>query len=43
MPDLRNNETQPDSGTDWRLFEIHKASMEAVGKAQGRFVNALLS
>jgi len=43
MPDLRNDETQPDSGTDWRLFEIHKASMEAVGKAQGRFVNALLS
>lgn len=34
---------QVESEISWRLFEIHKSSMDAVGKAQGRFVNAILA
>ena len=42
MPGLLNENQERNQDLEWRLFEIHKASMAEVGKSQSRFVTALL-
>ena len=42
MPRPLNENEERNQDLEWRLFEIHKASMAAVGKSQSRFVAALL-